>query len=291
MHSSITKSLPVVAALASLFVLILSFQNCSNDASFNANPNVARPFSNIGAPRVGGNEHVIIQINEYPTNTTIESSETVVDFEVRSPNGEITDVRCFLDDEEIDCDPTDTVVITDLDLGTHTFTIEGENSNGETASETITWTIFETIVKVTTDFTVTGKSNAADILIVVDNSGSMNPEQKNMADRVSNLMDRFANLDYRISVITTDPSPKAGSNSNRDNIDGQMLEFPDGSYCIKPSLAASQAQAYLSQTIQRPQSEGSGVERECTPPIEPLKEVNKRVLLKRVASAKVLLNT
>lgn len=52
-----------------------------------------------------------------------------------------------------------------------------------------------------------GNSGAGvlDILVVVDNSGSMDVEQANLSDKLNPLLSYVSNSDWRIGVVTTDP--------------------------------------------------------------------------------------
>jgi hypothetical protein len=45
-----------------------------------------------------------------------------------------------------------------------------------------------------------------DVLVVVDNSGSMDAEQKNLASKLSSLLGAVQNSDWQIGVVTTDPA-------------------------------------------------------------------------------------
>lgn len=54
-------------------------------------------------------------------------------------------------------------------------------------------------------FTQTGNKNL-DILVVVDNSGSMEEEQRNLATRLAPLLSEVEETEWRIAVTTTDPS-------------------------------------------------------------------------------------
>jgi len=51
----------------------------------------------------------------------------------------------------------------------------------------------------------TAKSGPIDILLVVDNSGSMNEEQQNLATKLNPLLASLSNADWQISIVTTDP--------------------------------------------------------------------------------------
>lgn len=96
--------------------------------------------------------------------------------------------------------------------------------------------------------------NKVDILVVVDNSGSMRDIQANMASRVSSLMNQVKDLDYHIAVTTTDPS-------NQTTGDGHVLELTGfaNQYVITPSMGLANAQQALASTVQRTES-GSGSE-------------------------------
>jgi hypothetical protein len=52
---------------------------------------------------------------------------------------------------------------------------------------------------------VASKSGALDILIVMDNSGSMSAEQANIATKLQDLLLNVSRADWRIAVVTTDP--------------------------------------------------------------------------------------
>lgn len=98
-----------------------------------------------------------------------------------------------------------------------------------------------------------------DVLIVVDNSGSMAPEQKNMGDRFGSFIDKIESLDWRVAVTTTDMQ---GSNSNKDKYDGLLLPISGLSnrYFLDSKVDnKADAQRYFSSTVQRSES-GSGYE-------------------------------
>lgn len=50
-----------------------------------------------------------------------------------------------------------------------------------------------------------GEWGALDVLVVVDNSGSMIEEQQNLATKLDPLLSKVAKADWRIAVVTTDP--------------------------------------------------------------------------------------
>lgn len=72
-----------------------------------------------------------------------------------------------------------------------------------------------------------------DILFVDDNSGSMRPEQEQMAFRFPTFLSSISNLDWRIAITTTD------MNGAGPTQDGQILKFTGSvaDYFITPGMA------------------------------------------------------
>jgi len=103
----------------------------------------------------------------------------------------------------------------------------------------------------------------ADILFVVDDSGSVADVQSNIAQRFSAFMQQVSNLDYRIGIITTDVSsnisdtpnnPPATVNRNGALQDGKLIAVDGvGNYFITPQLP--NPAALFAQTIQLPESQ------------------------------------
>lgn len=96
-----------------------------------------------------------------------------------------------------------------------------------------------------------------DILFVVDNSGSMSTEQQELANRFPGFLNAIDELDYNISVTTTDISfsksnPKDPQNGEGTFWDGKLIAFPNGKKFISNSTA--NAQNEFEQNVQRPES-------------------------------------
>ncbi|MFS4457576.1 hypothetical protein [Bdellovibrio sp. HCB2-146] len=95
-----------------------------------------------------------------------------------------------------------------------------------------------------------------DVLVVIDNSGSMKYEQKNMGDRFSRFMEQIAELQWRVGIITTDMS-----STSQELKDGRLVTIKDRTerWLDSAGPLAAQAQGYFSDTVQRTE-EGSGYE-------------------------------
>lgn len=112
---------------------------------------------------------------------------------------------------------------------------------------------------------------SVDILFVDDNSGSMSTEQAVMADKFGNFIDTLENknINYQISIITTDVDDSWGenipstaaigcglNNDYKECKDGKFLYFPNKENILSPSFGTVQNRIdWFAATIQRPETE------------------------------------
>lgn len=102
---------------------------------------------------------------------------------------------------------------------------------------------------------VSANSMKVDVLVVIDNSSSMNYEQKNMSDRFDSFLARLKGLDYQVGIVTTDVKQ---STSYRK--DGRLLQFESlNRYWIKSTDDPDKAKMAFASVIERPE-DGSGNE-------------------------------
>lgn len=94
-----------------------------------------------------------------------------------------------------------------------------------------------------------------DILFVVDNSGSMSEEQRKMADSFRNFMQGtgLPGLDYRIGIVTTDvessTNPLKDFGQGKGALqNGNLIQFPDGSYFLTPQSSNIESQFWTAIT-------------------------------------------
>ncbi|MFN9067645.1 MAG: vWA domain-containing protein, partial [Bdellovibrionales bacterium] len=98
--------------------------------------------------------------------------------------------------------------------------------------------------------------NQADILVVIDNSVSMQYEQSSMAKRFESFTSELKNLDWQLGIITTDVS------SDAPKKDGRLLRWETLSdqYWLHSQMPAAVVEEAFAKTIQRPPREGSQFE-------------------------------
>lgn len=98
-------------------------------------------------------------------------------------------------------------------------------------------------------------TNKVDVLVVIDNSGSMAYEQINMADRFGTFLDQLQGLDWQVGIVTTDVTANTSPTT-----DGKLLQYAGtGKKLISSSDNIDQAKTYFANTIQRSEV-GSGAE-------------------------------
>lgn len=93
-------------------------------------------------------------------------------------------------------------------------------------------------------------ANKVDILIVNDNSASMDDEQKKMSIRFANFVSALKGIDYRIAMTTTD------IDSARWGQHGRVLPWSSDKKELILSPSTSNASAKFKQTVQRSETIG-----------------------------------
>lgn len=198
-----------------------------------------------------------IVISSYPSGTIQEGSAGVIKYSVTDVSP-IKEVKCRLNSIEQVCgDGANQVNISAMPEGVYTFTIEATDDLNQSSSQTVSWSVVNSYRNLTQSVQV-NNYNKVDILIVIDNSGSMNYEQQSMAQRVSNFISIISGLDWQIAVTTTDPMT---TNNYPYVSDGKFLPIwgTNGQYILDSSSQDEDAQLRLGKTLQRPET-GYGLE-------------------------------
>ncbi|MCB0377442.1 MAG: VWA domain-containing protein [Bdellovibrionales bacterium] len=211
----------------------------------------------------GGNNNnaqpPVVRIVRSPADQILGEDNEVV-FEVIVGTYPVSDVECFVDDQAVDCDPNGGVIeIVSPELGDHDVRIvvvDEEGLQGHTQDQ---WTVHNRYLRKVSNVTVEPGEKLSDILFVIDNSGSMADEQAGIADRINKFLEKLTDLNWRVAIITTDPSGY-GSPYGAPATDGRMLAFPNGSYFISSELSLGEAKKQFSATITQG-IDGSGNER------------------------------
>lgn len=203
-----------------------------------------------------------VLFTRYPAASNEEGTADQIIFEITDALGTVAGVQCKL--EVISgtggglapgrCVAGRNIVdISPMMVGDYKFTIDAQDDLGNFSTQSITWHVVSTTRKLTQNVNVDNYKKV-DILMVIDNSGSMEYEQQSMASRVRNFLSVIRGLDYQIAVTTTDPD-------NKPLGDGRFIPIygSNGQYILDTTTPEDVAQDRLGRTLQRPET-GSSVE-------------------------------
>jgi len=188
--------------------------------------------------------------NNYESTSSQSFIVRVVD-----ENGSPFSSSCLLNTKSLGCNlqsGDNTITIPASSAGSYQLAIITTDDLGNSQTQQASWEIKLGLKKVAQDIEIKG-NNKVDILMVIDNSGSMSFEQKSMSDRMSKFMTQIKDLDYRIAVTTTDPR-------NIELGDGRLVKMKGtDKYVLDKSFSLENAQTILGKTLQRSEV-GSGSE-------------------------------
>lgn len=195
-----------------------------------------------------------IIFKHYPNPVIAEGEMPYIEYTVTDLSP-IVETKCTLNGNTQPCASGGPNVIsfTSMPAGSYQFTIAAKDDFGQSSSQTISWVVESGTKEVSQNFSM-NDYRKVDILMIIDNSGSMEYEQKSMADRTKNLLSILQGLDWQIGITTTDPR-------NVTLGDGRLIKLNGTSsqYILNSSMDSVTAQTRLSQTLQRPET-GSGSE-------------------------------
>lgn len=146
--------------------------------------------------------------------------------------------------------------------GDYEFEIIAMDKVGNQSTETHGWTVHDKYDRVTQKLLISEHSFNVDILFVVDNSGSMAEEQRNMARRIDNFINKINDLNWQIAVTSTDPRSEVPDEYCEspfgigcdmypiEHGDGGFRKFDNGDYILSPVTKNTEAQILLGNAIQ-----------------------------------------
>ncbi|MEK6555085.1 MAG: hypothetical protein AABZ31_07595, partial [Bdellovibrionota bacterium] len=197
-----------------------------------------------------------IILKRYPAPSIEEGVAPEVEYQISDVSG-VASSTCGLNGVNKVCPAggPHVVTMTQLPTGSYDFAIEATDTLGNVSRTHVPWEVVTSVRHLTQKYEIKDQRKV-DILMVIDNSGSMAYEQKSMAQRTSNLLSVIRGLDWQIGVTTTDARSSASYG------DGKLVKFDNYSsptYVINSSMPEAEAQKNLADTLQRSEM-GSGSE-------------------------------
>ncbi len=124
------------------------------------------------------------------------------------------------------------------------FQVTVTDNVGNSSSQTLTWQVRYQVVDKQVDVQIEG-DRPVDILFVVDNSGSMNNERANLAQRIDGFIGKIDGLDWQLAVTSTDVS------GSYDWENGRIVDFDgNGLHILTPALDPSLSQTLFGNKVQ-----------------------------------------
>lgn len=221
-----------------------------------------------------GNKSSIYLTNEFlvdlyaPTITFVQQPsanitagvQVTVEYLVQDTDSGLQSINCkFSNSKSIisagTCADKATLLLPIYSSDTYVFEISAVDKVGNTSLKSITWKTGLLYDQKTQVFNVTSLTNSkVDILLVIDNSGSMSGEQTKISEAFSNFLANLGTLDYRIAITTTDTTASTAKGSIR-TFAGTSLTY------IEPTTTNGLS---LLQTNVKVGISGSGIEKGLT---------------------------
>jgi hypothetical protein len=196
-----------------------------------------------------------IVFSKYPSVSVEEGTDVEIVYIVSDAYSPISTVSCEFAGVSKPCPlSTGHVQFPSMAEGDYVFKIIATDSLNNRSEKSVSFkvtSLYKRLVKSIRVF----ENKKVDILIVDDNSGSMESKQKSMASRVKNFIDVVHGLDWQIGVTTTDPRSSVSWG------DGKLVPMKglSNTYILNSSMNEADARTILSNTIQRSET-GSGLE-------------------------------
>ncbi|MFN9065653.1 MAG: hypothetical protein ACK5V3_00375, partial [Bdellovibrionales bacterium] len=201
-----------------------------------------------------------ILFSKYPLQSIEQGQTGEIQFSVTDVSP-IAEVKCKLNSIERSCLPGQNLVsLSQMPEGSYTFTVDAKDIHGFTSTKSVQWEVVSR-ARFLSQSILIKEEKKVDVLIVIDNSGSMSFEQKNMSVRVRNMLAILRGFDYRIAVTTTDPNTTRTSSGKTYYGDGDLIPIhgQNGARWVDSTLDEQVAQQALGLTLQRSEV-GSGSE-------------------------------
>jgi len=138
--------------------------------------------------------------------------------------------------------------------GVYNLSVVAVDTVGNVTTETISWRATKETLDKVKELEVEG-DRPIDILIVIDDSGSMRSERKIMSEQIAGLFAKLSGLDWQIALTSTDVRAKKGYDGNLIQLRGAA-----NSYVLDSSMTSASVQSILGDTIENYRDKGGGDE-------------------------------
>ncbi len=192
---------------------------------------------------------------QLPTPAIVATSRQRLGFTVEDANG-IESYSCKLNGAPQACVKGEMVELAQLSVGNYNFVVTARDNAGNSVTDTKSFSVLRPTLKNQT--INVNENNKVDIVVIIDNSGSMSGEMASMGSAFTSFISKLDDLDWQLGIITTDARAPT---SKLVKSDGRLVELNGaaGQYILKSSMNPTQADTLFRNTIQMP-TDGDGNE-------------------------------
>lgn len=182
----------------------------------------------------------------YPAPKLEEGSTADIVAEIQDTLGDVKAASCALNGIEKPCFAgRNEISISALPPGDYEFRVRAMDDLGNESEAQVRWSV-ESLGRRMRQNIYVNDYRKVDLLIIIDNSGSMAYEQQSMGQRTSQMLSVLRGLDYQIAVTTTDSRNVTLGGGRFIPLDGM-----GGEVILTSAVPEDQAQKALSKTLQR----------------------------------------
>lgn len=255
----------------------VDFQPCTSSQSYSGLTDGERTFFVYVEDAIGNTSAIVshkwiidrvapqIVFTQVPVAEHSSLANALLEFNIVETGSGVRTTTCRLNTTAVACAAAQQLNLGLLAEGSYTFSVNTVDRAGNASSLSTQWRVVNGNLAVKTK-TFANQQGKIDVLVVVDNSGSMKYEQSSMAQRFSNFLSKLNGLDWQVAIATTDVRTNDSTATGLIK-DGRLLNmtYTHGGVTTNPRILNSSmdfaaANEAFSATIQRPASEGGGKE-------------------------------
>jgi hypothetical protein len=168
--------------------------------------------------------------------------EDKIKYQITDPYSQVVSVQCGLAGALTACSIQNTINLGVLNGGNYTYVVTAKDQLGNSTTVEIKWKVQVNLDPQTQQFSISSTNAALDVLVVVDNSGSMIEEQAEIKNRISGFITKLQGIDWQIAVTSTDPNQYTPISTGYGYSyepwgDGQFRPFSNGNEILTPQAA------------------------------------------------------
>ena len=243
------------------------FSSCTSPAAFNSLADGQHNFSVRARDQAGNMSNVesyewlvdttapILSFISKPNGVEYVGSTPKVSFTAVDGNGSgVASYTCLYNGTAFACDAQLVYDYPAEQTGNNSFMVTVTDNVGNSATLTTHWAVEYQVQNYTTTKTIEDDL-PVDILFVIDNSGSMNPERASLGQKINGLLSQIGNVDWQIAVTSTD------LRGNQDHEEGRIADFDgNGLHILDSSMDVNVAQTLFENKLtNRSQSNPNGI--------------------------------